>query len=49
MSARESRIGRRRLAALADGSEEYRARRQDLIRAAACVFKEKGYEAANAE
>jgi TetR/AcrR family transcriptional regulator, cholesterol catabolism regulator len=41
-----SGIGRRRAAALADGNEEYHARRRELISAAATVFKEKGYEAA---
>jgi AcrR family transcriptional regulator len=41
-----SGIGRRRAAARVDSNEEYRARRRDLIRAAAIVFKEKGYEAA---
>jgi AcrR family transcriptional regulator len=41
-----SGIGRRRAAARADSNDEYRARRRDLIRAAAIVFKEKGYEAA---
>lgn len=43
---RESGIGRRRAAALAEGSNEYQSRRRELIRAAATVFKEKGYEAA---
>jgi TetR/AcrR family transcriptional regulator, cholesterol catabolism regulator len=46
MSAPQSRIGQRRLAALTEGNDEYRARRQELIRVAATVFKEKGYEAA---
>jgi AcrR family transcriptional regulator len=46
VDAPQSAIGRRRLAALADGNEEYRARRDELIRVAADVFKEKGYEAA---
>jgi AcrR family transcriptional regulator len=41
-----SGIGRRRAAARVDSNEEYRARRRALIRAAAIVFKEKGYEAA---
>jgi AcrR family transcriptional regulator len=41
-----SGIERRRAAARLESNEEYRARRQDLIRAAAVVFKEKGYEAA---
>jgi TetR/AcrR family transcriptional regulator, cholesterol catabolism regulator len=44
--APQSGIGRRRAAARADGSAEYRARRRELIQAAAGVFKEKGYEAA---
>lgn len=41
-----SGIGRRRAAARLDSNEEYLARRRELIRAAAIVFKEKGYEAA---
>ena len=41
-----SGIGRRRAAARLDSNDEYRTRRRDLIRAAALVFKEKGYEAA---
>jgi AcrR family transcriptional regulator len=41
-----SGIGRRRAAALIDGNEDYKARRAELIRVAAAVFKEKGYEAA---
>lgn len=46
MTQAESQIGRRRLAARSDGSEGYGAKRQELIRVAATVFKEKGYEAA---
>jgi TetR/AcrR family transcriptional regulator, cholesterol catabolism regulator len=43
----ESGIGRRRKAAKrADGNEEYQTKRRELIRVAATVFKEKGYEAA---
>jgi TetR/AcrR family transcriptional regulator, cholesterol catabolism regulator len=42
----QSGIGKRRLAARTDGNAEYQARRQELIRVAATVFKEKGYEAA---
>jgi AcrR family transcriptional regulator len=41
----ESGIQRRRKAALADGSDEYRKRRQELVSAAAAVFREKGYAA----
>jgi AcrR family transcriptional regulator len=41
-----SGIGRRRAAALAEGNEDYTAKRRELIQAAATVFKEKGYEAA---
>jgi AcrR family transcriptional regulator len=43
---RESGIGRRRAAALAEGSDEYQTKRRELINAAATVFKQKGYEAA---
>lgn len=42
----KSRIGQRREAALSDGNEVYKAKRHELIRAAAMVFKERGYEAA---
>jgi AcrR family transcriptional regulator len=42
----ESGIGKRRRAARTDGNHEYKARRDELIRVAATVFKEKGYEAA---
>ena len=45
-AAPQSGIGKRRLAARTDGNEDYRARRQELVRVAATVFKEKGYEAA---
>jgi TetR/AcrR family transcriptional regulator, cholesterol catabolism regulator len=45
-SSPPSGIGRRRLAARADGNEEYQTRRRELVQAAATVFKEKGYEAA---
>lgn len=39
-----SAIGRRRLAALRDGSEAYAAKRRELVQVAATIFKEKGYE-----
>jgi AcrR family transcriptional regulator len=42
----ESGIQRRRKAALAEGSREYRERRAQLVAAAATVFREKGYAAA---
>jgi AcrR family transcriptional regulator len=46
-AAQDSGIGRRRQAAkLAEGNEEYQAKRRELIRVAATVFQEKGYEAA---
>jgi AcrR family transcriptional regulator len=45
-AAAESGIQRRRKAALADGSKEYRERRAELVAAAATVFREKGYAAA---
>jgi AcrR family transcriptional regulator len=41
-----SGIGRRRAAALAEGSPGYQAKRSELIHAAATVFAEKGFEAA---
>jgi TetR/AcrR family transcriptional regulator, cholesterol catabolism regulator len=44
--ASTSRIGRRRAAALAEGSPGYQAKRSELIHAAATVFAEKGFEAA---
>ena len=40
-----SGIGRRRAAALDEGSQEYRQRRAEIIRAAAGVFKENGFRA----
>ncbi|MDT7776637.1 MAG: TetR/AcrR family transcriptional regulator, cholesterol catabolism regulator, partial [Pseudonocardiales bacterium] len=43
---RESAIARRRRAAQEAGSEEYLAKRQEVIRAAATVFQEKGYDTA---
>jgi TetR/AcrR family transcriptional regulator, cholesterol catabolism regulator len=43
---RESAIGRRRRAAQEAGSEEYVAKRQEVIRAAATVFQEKGFDTA---
>lgn len=46
MSAPQSNIERRRLAARAEGGEEYQARLRELVNVAADVFKEKGYEAA---
>jgi AcrR family transcriptional regulator len=42
-TANESGIQRRRNAALADGSKEYRKRRLELVSAAADVFRERGY------
>lgn len=41
-----SRIAQRRSAALADGGVDYSARRNELVRVAANVFREKGYAAA---
>lgn len=41
-----SRIGQRRAAALVDGNEVYKAKRRELIHAAATVFRERGYEGA---
>jgi AcrR family transcriptional regulator len=38
-----SRISRRRTSALADGSVDYAAKRDELVRIAARMFKEKGY------
>ncbi|WP_297837715.1 TetR/AcrR family transcriptional regulator [Pseudomonas sp.] len=40
-----SNISRRRKAALADGSVEYKAKRDELVRVAAMLFKDKGYKA----
>jgi AcrR family transcriptional regulator len=42
----ESRIGQRRKAALSEGNEVYKAKRRELIHAAATIFRERGYEAA---
>src|SRR5947209_7217760 len=44
--ATSSGIASRRKAAMADGSESYQMRRQEIVRVAAGVFEEKGYEAA---
>ena len=41
-----SRIAMRRQAALAEGSPDYLAKRADLIKCAAAVFSEKGYNSA---
>jgi AcrR family transcriptional regulator len=41
----DSGIGRRRRAALAEGGADYKARRNELIKVAAEVFQEKGYQA----
>jgi AcrR family transcriptional regulator len=41
-----SRISQRRTAALAEGTAEYGERRQEIIRVAADVFRDKGYAAA---
>jgi AcrR family transcriptional regulator len=40
-----TRIARRREAAVAQGSADFTAKRNELIRGAAMLFKEKGYEA----
>lgn len=40
-----SRLGKRRWAALSDAKPAYSAKREELIRVAAAVFTEKGYEA----
>ncbi len=40
-----SNISRRRKSALSDGSAEYAAKRDELVRIAARLFREKGYEA----
>jgi AcrR family transcriptional regulator len=40
-----SNISRRRKAALADGSVEYKLKRDELVRVAAMLFKDKGYKA----
>jgi TetR/AcrR family transcriptional regulator, cholesterol catabolism regulator len=39
-----SNIARRRKLALAEGSAEYKAKREQLVQAAASLFKEKGYK-----
>lgn len=39
-----SEIGRRRAAALREGTEEYRRRRREIARAAAQVFNERGFQ-----
>ncbi|MDF2443075.1 MAG: hypothetical protein JWR01_1278 [Subtercola sp.] len=44
--AEPSQIAQRRSAALSEGSAEYAAKRAELIRVAAGVFREKGYAAA---
>jgi AcrR family transcriptional regulator len=41
----DSGIGRRRRAALTEGGADYKARRNELIKVAAEVFQEKGYQA----
>src|SRR5690242_4225907 len=41
-----SRIAMRRQAALAEGSPDYLAKRADLIKSAAAVFSQKGYNSA---
>lgn len=43
--SQRTRIARRREAAVAQGSADYTAKRNELIRGAAMLFKEKGYEA----
>jgi AcrR family transcriptional regulator len=43
---RETAITRRRRAAQAMGSEEYLAKRREVLRAAATVFREKGFDTA---
>jgi AcrR family transcriptional regulator len=40
-----SNISRRRKVALSDGSADYRAKREELVRTAALLFKRKGYKA----
>jgi AcrR family transcriptional regulator len=40
-----SNISRRRKVALSDGSADYRAKREELVRTAAQLFKRKGYKA----
>jgi AcrR family transcriptional regulator len=41
----DSGIGRRRQAARTEGGADYKARREELVRVAAEVFQEKGYQA----
>jgi AcrR family transcriptional regulator len=41
----DSGIGRRRQAARTEGGAEYKARREELVKVAAEVFQEKGYQA----
>jgi AcrR family transcriptional regulator len=41
----ESGIGRRRQAARTEGGADYKARREELVKVAAEVFQEKGYQA----
>lgn len=43
----ESRIAKRRKTALAVGGDDYIKRRNEIVRAAAVVFKEKGYASSN--
>jgi TetR/AcrR family transcriptional regulator, cholesterol catabolism regulator len=43
----KSGIGRRRTAAVRDGSENYAQRRREIVAAGAAVFRERGYEAAS--
>lgn len=43
----KSAIGRRRTAAVRDGSENYAQRRKEIVAAGAAVFRERGYEAAS--
>jgi AcrR family transcriptional regulator len=42
----DSGIGRRRQAARTEGGADYKARREELVKVAAEVFQEKGYQAA---
>jgi TetR/AcrR family transcriptional regulator, cholesterol catabolism regulator len=42
----DSGIGRRRQAAREEGGADYKARREELVKVAADVFQEKGYQAA---
>lgn len=45
-SSEYSRISKRRQAALAEGGADYKAKRAEIIRTAATVFREKGYTSA---